>query len=145
MAKTKANKVTKMRVEYYEEVIPTTLKEFETWEFTNGSTTGDDFNIFAGKFMLHIRKSLPEGVKLVNFNRGHYYCSGFVQYEDKFAYFSISDVRHFPGDWVSNILIRTAESVKDYTGGRNGFCTLEQVGYYLGRLVGVGQRQKRLV
>ncbi len=59
------------------------------------------------------------GAELVSFNKGHYYVSGFIKREEKYVYFSISDVRHFPGSWVNDVLVRTAKHEKDYTGGAN--------------------------
>jgi hypothetical protein len=107
-----------------EATIPKTLNEFKTWEFTSGPTTGEDFKVFARMFKSHITKSLPEGARLVQFNIGHYYLSGFIQRDDRFVYFSISDVRFFPSAWHQHILVRTAESDRDYTGGSNGYTTL---------------------
>ena len=65
-----------------------------------------------------------------NYVSGHFYCSGFLKnvHTGKFAYFSISDVRHFSDSWVDNILLRTASHEKDYTGGRNQSTTILKIG-----------------
>jgi len=115
--------------------VPKNLNGFRNWEFTSGSTTGQDFHVFARLFKKCIEGSLPPGSKLVEFNKGHYYVSGFVQKSDKFVYFSISDVRHFPGKWHGDILVRTAKSDTDYTGGSNGYITLERFAEAVNRLL----------
>ena len=117
--------MTRYRVIEEEVDVPKTLEGFKDWEFSSGGTTGEDFNTFARLFKKHIQKNLPEGFKLVAFSKGHYYVSGFVERGGKFVYFSVSDVRYFPGGWHNNILIRTAKNEKDYTGGSNGYTTLE--------------------
>jgi hypothetical protein len=127
--------VKRQRVIEYEEEIPKTLDGFKTWEFSSGPTTGEDFVAFAQLFGKYIKSALPFGCKLVDLHRGHYDLSGFVEYAGRFAYFSISDVRHFPGDWHENILIRTAKSARDYTGGSNGRTTLEKFGQDIGKLL----------
>ncbi len=104
--------------------IPDNLMLFTDWEFSSGGTTGKDFKIFAMKFKSHIMKNLPKGTILRYFNSGHYYVSGFVQKGNKFVYFSIPDVRFSNNEWMSNILIRTAESLRDFTGGVNSYTTL---------------------
>ena len=118
-------KQTKYQTVSYEEDIPKTLGGFKDWEFSSGGTIGDDFRVFAILFKKQVAGKLPAGARLVNFSRGHYYISGFIERGGKFVYFSISDVRHFKGDWHSNILIRTAKSASDYTGGGNGYTNLE--------------------
>lgn len=105
--------------------IPKNLGGFKIWEFSSGPTTGEDFNIFAKMFKKFIKKNLPEGSELVSFNKGRYDLFGFIKKSDKFVYFSISDVRHFPNGWLNNILIRTAKSDNDYTGGSNCSTNLE--------------------
>ena len=108
-----------------EEEIPNDLETFKNWEFSSGTTTGEDFKIFAKVFKKYIKNNLPNNATLADFSIGHYFISGFVQKNSKYAYFSISDVRHFPNKWFEDILIRTAKDAKDYTGGSNENTTLE--------------------
>ena len=128
-------KVTRYRVTTYEEEVPGDLSGFRDWEFSNGSTIGEDFRVFAKQFRTYIKHHLPAGAKLHGFHVGHYYVSGFVERNGKFVYLSISDVRHFPGEWHRQILIRTAKSDKDYTGGPNNYTTLENFGDNVARLL----------
>lgn len=119
-------KMTRYVTTSYEEEIPKTLDEFRPWEFSSGSTTGNDFRAFARLFKKGIAERLPTGASLVKSSKGHYIASGFIKRQGKFIYFSVSDVRHFPGDWYSNILIRTAKSDTDYTGGSNCYTSLDE-------------------
>lgn len=119
--------------------IPETLEGFKKWEFSSGSTTGQDYLIFHRLLILSIKRSLPRGAKLVNVSRNHYESSGFIEKDGKFVYFSISDVRGFPGEWYKNILIRTARHEKDYTGGSNGYTTLERFADKVGDMLGTDQ------
>ena len=109
---------------YYEVEVPKDLKAFQGWEFSSGGSTGEDFIVFAKEFKKFIKENLPDQAVLVDFSRGHYILSGFISRAGKFVYFSISDVRHFPGSWIDDILIRTAQHDKDYTGGSNGSASL---------------------
>lgn len=125
-------KIARRKITWYEEKIPKDLKGFVAWEFTSGSSTGEDFVIFARAFKKFIKDNLPEESELIEFYRGHYILSGFIKRQGtalynptRFVYFSISDVRHFPGDWIKNILIRTAKSETDYTGGTNNYTELK--------------------
>ena len=118
-------KMIRHKVIEYTEEIPNTLEKFKDWEFSSGGITGEDFRIFSRKFRSFVKKNIPPGAELVKFTRGHYFLSGFIKKENKFVYFSISDVRYFKNEWAKNILIRTAISDRDYTGGPNDFTTLE--------------------
>ena len=119
----------------YEVEIPKKLDSFNHWQFSSGPTTGEDFKVFARLFKKRLKSQLPIEATLVNWNCGHYYLSGFVQKDGKFAYFSISDVRGFPGAWRKAILIRTAKSDTDYTGGPNGYTNLEDFGRRINKLL----------
>jgi hypothetical protein len=110
------------KVVTYEEEVPSNLEDFKAWEFSSGGITGEDFIVFARKFKSYIKSQLD--ASLLNYSRGHYILSGFIRKHDKFVYFSISDVRHFPSKWVDDILIRTAQSEEDYTGGANCYTSL---------------------
>ena len=51
--------------------------------------------------------------------------SGFVRNlsTGKLAYFSSSDVRYSQNAWYNNLLVRTAQHEKDYTGGSNDWAS----------------------
>lgn len=93
----------------------------------DGGTTSDDFRKFATDFREDLRFQLaPKEIDIVGYNKGHYYVSGFMRNRktDKFGYFSISDVRYF-NDWQTNILVRSARDMEDFTGGPNNTATVE--------------------
>jgi hypothetical protein len=62
------------------------------------------------------------GATLEAYSVGHFYVSGFFKLNGQLFYFSISDVRNYSenGHWGS-ILIRTAQHLKDYSGGTNTY------------------------
>ena len=105
---------------YHKSDIPQTLRPFVNYRFSLGGYIGDDFKSFNTKFKNIIKKLLPEGFEIHYWNRGHYYCSGVIKTpKDKFIYISIPDVRYFNDEWITNILYRTMEHDKDWTGGPN--------------------------
>ena len=84
-----------------------------------------EFNRFSRDFKKFVERNLPPKAELVDYMRGFYYASGFIERDGKFVYFSISDVRHFfPQRWSTVILVRTAKDSHDYTGGINNFADL---------------------
>ena len=118
-------KVLMSKVINYEMEIPQSLDAFKTWEFSTGGIAGTDFKIFAEMFRKYVERNIPSNTELVGFSTGHYDLSCFLKRGINFVYFSIPDVRFFKNEWVDNILIRTAKSEKDYTGGRNNYTDLE--------------------
>lgn len=110
-------------------------KKYRGRAFESSSSKTPEFIAFAMAFKADLLAQLPEGVKLEAYHVGHFYVSGFVSRGGKYAYFSISDVRYFRDDWVSNVLIRTAESLTDYTGGRNCYTSLSDFGHNIARLL----------
>jgi hypothetical protein len=117
--------ITRENITYTIVQVPNTLTKFKAWEFSSGPVIDEDFRVFARLFKKHVTQNLPTEAVLVKFNSGHYYVSGFIERQGKYAYFSISDVRHFPNDWHNNILVRTAKSETDYSGGCNRYTTLD--------------------
>ncbi len=62
----------------------------------------EDWKAFARMFRARIKKETARfQLEIVAWNNGHSYCSGFVKNKitGKFAYFSVSDVRHFRNGW----------------------------------------------
>lgn len=103
-------------------------KGIEVWlNNTFESSTGltPEFATFARDFKKALLANVSDKFELVSWNRNHFGVSGFLKNKDNdnLVYFSISDVRFFPGDWYEHILIRTAKHDKDYTGGSNCYAT----------------------
>ena len=97
-----------------------------TFESSRGLT--EEFAQFAKDFKKELIKAIDPDFELVNYLRGHFDISGFLKDRyGKFIYFSTSDVRYFKNEWFNNILIRTAQHEKDYTGGDNCYTTWEEL------------------
>ena len=95
----------------------------------DGSVTSREFKEFVKDF----KKELKHGdFKLEDCHGGHYYLSGFLSKNGKYVYFSYDVPRgNQPMDMtrtdaMEGILIRTAEHLKDYTGGINHFTNFEK-------------------
>ena len=98
-------------------------KGIESWlgnSFESSSCLTEEFDSFYKQYRKELKAKL-KGFELVNISRGHFDISGFVKNTatEKLAYFSTSDVRYSPDNWYNNILVRTAQHDKDYSGGRN--------------------------
>ena len=112
----------------------TIFKSLMDWKgncFESSCNKTPEFTAFARMLRGHIQMQAKEnGLQVTNFSTGHFYCSGFLRNINtgKFAFFSISDVRHFKDSWVDDILLRTANNEKDYTGGRNQSTTFLNIG-----------------
>ena len=93
--------------------------------FESSSGLTDEFSSFSRDFKKYLKGVAGTDFELY-FSRGHFECYGFLKNKktDKFAYFSISDVRYFKDSWWDNVLVRTAKNEKDYTGGSNNSCRL---------------------
>lgn len=111
----------------------------EKWQgitFESSSSITPQLKEFLTDFRRYIVDLVEPDFVLTDFNRGHFCCSGFLKYHEtptsekdtsqtqSYIYFSISDVRHSPDNWINNILIRTARNPQDYTGGCNNYCKL---------------------
>lgn len=107
-------------------------KTIEDW----GGETSPDYKTFERKYRNCLKKIASGiGAELVKFNGNHYNFSCFFKKGDKFAYMSISDVRHWKNEWYNNILVRTAKSERDFTGGYNQYCSYDKLGDKLSSLL----------
>ena len=101
------------------------LEKYLDYEFSTGCYTGEDYKEFERKYISYLKSFCKEnGWKFVVANKNHYEFSAFLEVDYNFIYFSISDVRFFQNEWYNNILIRTAKSDRDYTGGANHYTDL---------------------
>lgn len=92
---------------------------------TSGKSTqckqfGDDF-----------KRALQNDLGLdysVEVSIGHFYISGFVKRisTEQFVYFCVEDLRDDDNGFKS-VLYRTAKDNKDYSGGSNNFCRLDEL------------------
>ena len=122
------------------ETVTTTFKALEDWKgncFESSSYKTKEFLAFARMFRSYVvKEAAKNGLGLENWSNGHFYCSAFFKNSGtgKYVYLSISDVRHFSDSWYDDILVRTAEHPKDYTGGRNQSASLKNIGMMLKKL-----------
>lgn len=111
----------------------------EKWvdnDFVSSSVKTDEFKSFSRDFIKKVKKTLGNEY-VVNLSPGHFYVSGFITKDgDKFVYLSISDVRHFKDEWLNHILVRSAKNDRDYTGGANGYSTLDNLKTSVEKLLG---------
>jgi len=111
------------------------LKEYNGHVFQDdGPYCSKDFKSFARKFKNYLAKNLPEDCQIIDHKCGHYDLYGFVGSDDgKYIYyrwswnrFSAVDVED--GRTMANaVLYRTAKGPKDYTGGRNQYCSIKKL------------------
>jgi len=138
------------------------MEQYVDRSFQSSTTLTPEFQQFADDFKKELIRQLPDPYVIIDYSIGHFYVSGFIstkwceQCSEKnipeecpnymkkmvgackgpaYIYFSISDVRHFKNKWYDKILIRTAKSPKDYTGGSNGYTRLEDFGKKAKRLM----------
>lgn len=113
------------------------LKKYIDYEFSSGCYTGEDYKTFQTKYINYLRSICKEnGWIFVRALRGHYEFSLFIKdNENNYVYLSISDVRFFPNEWFNHVLIRTAKSEEDYTGGRNQYYSLPVLQFAIHQLL----------
>jgi hypothetical protein len=115
------------------------LEKYLNYEFSSGCETGEDYKQFERKYINYLKSMCKEnGWKLVNVGKNHYEFSAFLLCEYKYIYLSISDVRFFNNEWYNNILIRTAQSETDYSGGSNHYSTLPTLKFVIQNLINKG-------
>jgi len=104
------------------------FKKVTDWighKFESSCVTTYEFSKFARQFRSYIKKHMPTSWKMLSLTRGHFFLSGFIQKSDgQIIYFSAPDVRYDKDGWFNRLLIRTAKSDKDYSGGANRFTSL---------------------
>lgn len=126
-----------------------TLKDLEKYldyEFSSGGYTGEDYKQFQNKYINYLRSICRQnGWELVNVGRNHYEFSAFFKNsENRYVYFSISDVRFFRNDWYNHILVRTAFDERDYHGGNNNYTRLPNLKDAVGNLLLRGTNNESL-
>ena len=104
-------------------------------DFESSSGLTPQFSSFAKTFTREFKKLLTQlhCIK-IEIDRGHFYLSGFFTHNNQIWYFNIGDVR-----WDKTVYIRTAESYRDYNGGRNIYIDLTDIDkfkYQIKRIIG---------
>ena len=102
-----------------------TLLAYGESHFGSGSYNTEEFHTFFDLFKRSFNKELKSiGATKVEYSKGHFCLSGFFTVDTQAYYFSVSDVR---GRFDKNpqLLVRTATSYTDYTGGSNNYFRVE--------------------
>lgn len=94
-------------------------------EFVSSSITTKQCKQFFADFKKALKNDLGNEYN-VSAKLGHFGVYGFVSKDDKFVYFSVEDLRE-NGTEFDNVLYRSAENEKDFIGGYNQFCRLEEL------------------
>lgn len=94
-------------------------------QFGSGTRTTPAFDSFVRKTRNDFKKCLGGIAEKIEVRKGHFYFSGFLtrKSDGQVFYFSISDVRYFPGD---KMLVRTAKDYRDFTGGTNQYVAIDE-------------------
>jgi hypothetical protein len=104
------------------------MKQWKGYVFESSSTRTEEFKKFDKDLKSFIKKELND-FTILKKSKGHFELFIFAENKTtkKIVYISISDVRFFQDSWLNNILIRTAKSDVDYTGGSNNYTSLENL------------------
>ena len=82
-------------------------------------------------FKSFLKKELaPYGITVINRKPNYYDVTEVVTNGTKFAYISLRDIRYnscFGKNILDNVLYRTMEHEKDWTGGRNCYCHVDDL------------------
>ena len=99
-----------------------------------GSVMSKNAKSFVTAFKNMLKRELEsEGIEVINFEAGHYYCSGFLKKDDNYIYLSYDIprggycIKFDACGFQESVLYRTAESDKDYRGGHNNFSSINNL------------------
>ena len=93
--------------------------------FESSTGTTPEFRTFYSTFKKEFTKELKSiGATEIVFSKGHFYISGFFTVDNQAYYFNLGDVRGSEYR-MPNLMYRTAEHYKDYTGGSNRWVDIE--------------------
>ena len=120
----------------FEKLANKLISDYQGFHFSSGGTTGDDYKKFQTKSR-NVLKAAAAAIdaELISFSKSHYEYSAFVERDGKFAYVSISDVRHFQDQWINRVLVRSAQHEKDYSGGSNSYTEFNDLATALERVL----------
>ena len=104
-----------------------------------GTYVSKEYRRFQTSLVREISKyATTVGAKVVSSSKGYYVTSCFVERNGKFVYLNHSaDVRMDAGIKIEldSFMIRTARYAKDYTGGINQYCDMQQLQSMIDKLL----------
>lgn len=114
------------------------MRKWLGFTFSTGAYTGEDYREFEREYRKKLRNiAKKNGFELVRFMPNHYEFSCFFRnHQGEYVYMSISDVRYWGNEWYDRILIRSAESDHDYTGGSNRYTNYDKLGQSISNAFG---------
>lgn len=75
------------------------LQKYLDYEFSTGCDTGEDYKTFERKYINYLKTLCKEqGGEFVWAHKNHYEFTACFSYNEKYAYFSISDVRFWKNE-----------------------------------------------
>lgn len=114
--------------------------------FSSSTVSEPDYIEFQKEMRTDLKRIAQENdLTLHTFNKNHYCFSAVLKDNtfDNYIYISISDVRYFKNSWYDNVLIRTMQHDKDWTGGHNNYCKWDDIGRKAIDLLKSFQKQER--
>ena len=123
------NELVSLEKEAKEKENITGIEKWLGYDFESSSGLTEEYSLFAKELKKYIIEKTKNDFDLIGWNRGHFEVSGFLKNKknSQFVYFSCSDIRYFRNAWYDNLLVRTAENEKDYTGGSNDYIDLPRL------------------
>ncbi len=100
----------------------------------DGAYTSSEYNLFQKNYKEVLKDICKEiNFELKQFNKNHYCFSAVLSSKktEQSFYISVPDVRYFSNEWADNILYRTMEHEKDWTGGSNYYSKLNDLDFNL--------------
>lgn len=109
--------------------------KYLSYTFSTGSETGADYKTFERAYKRYLTALCKENNwQLTAFHKNHYEFSCFIRFRNRVVFLSIPDVRYWKNDWHSHILVRCAESEKDFRGGQNRYTDIPHLKQDIERL-----------
>ena len=102
------------------------VRDYINTEFESAGYRTQQYVQFERLCKKELKKQIAErGINLQSFHGNHFEWSAVLERGGKFVYVSIGDVRFW--DWYERVLVRTMAHEKDWHGGRNHFCSFDNV------------------
>ena len=96
-----------------------------------GAYVSKEFSNFQNAMRYEVKRLVEEiGADMVSFNKGHYDMNWFVEKNGRYIYCYYSNIaRRSVANLTScnTCLVRTVTSSKDYYGGKNHFCSFDNL------------------
>lgn len=105
------------------------IKNYRGYTFESSCFTTKEYKSFQTKY-INVLKDMATNLNAVlTVNKNHFCFSAFFEQKEtgEVVYMSVSDVRSFQDEWLTNVMYRTAKDTKDYRGGQNNWTDLEHL------------------